>query len=90
MYELQFAKVFLPNFLRSLFAKVFYHQHFLLYGKLDIHISNVHVSKLITGCGIMNWMLGYSSIAYSQCLLEEEGKLWPAKDSAIVNTSSIQ
>ena len=73
-----------------LIRQSFYRQRFLLYGKLDIHISNVHVSKSITGRGIMNWMLGCSSIAYSQCLLEEEGKLLPAKDSAIVNTSSIQ
>ena len=83
-------KFFLPNFLRSLFAKVFTINIFYYTVKLDIHISNVHVSKLITGRGIMNWMLGCSSIAYSQCLLEEEGKLLPAKDSAIVNTSSIQ
>ena len=56
MHGLQFAKVFLPNLLRSLFAEVFYRQCFLLYGKLDIDISNVHVSKLITGRGIINWM----------------------------------
>ena len=30
--RLQFAKVFLPNFLQSLFAKLFYRQSFLLYG----------------------------------------------------------
>ena len=80
----------LPNLLRSLFAKVFYHQCFLLYSRLDIDISNVHVSKSITGHGIINWMPGCSSISNSQCLLDKEGKLLPAKDSAIVNTSSIQ
>ena len=90
MHGLQFAKVFLPNLIRSLFAKVFYRQCFLLYGKLDIDISNVHVSKSITGRGIINWMPGCSSVSYSQCLLDEEGKLLPVKDSAIVNTSSIQ
>ena len=34
----------------------------------------------------MNWMPGYSGISYSQCLLEEAGKLLPVKDSAIVDT----
>ena len=63
---------------------------FLLYGKLDIDISIVHVSKLITGRGIINWMPDCSSVSYSQCLLYEEGKLLPVKDSVIVYTSSIQ
>ena len=73
-----------------LICQSFYRQCFLLYGKLDIDISNVHVSKSITGRGIIDWMPGCSSVSYSQCLLDEEGKLLPVKDSAIVNTSSIQ
>ena len=66
MHELQSAKIFFTKLPTVLIFAKFYRQRFLL---LDIDISNVHVSKLITGRGIMNWMLGCSSISYSRCLL---------------------
>ena len=90
MHGLQFAKVFFAKLPTVLIRRSFLLSIFLLYGKLDIDISNVYVSKLITGHGIMNWMLGCSSVSYSQCLLEEEWKLLPVKHLVIVNTSFLQ
>ena len=37
--DFNLPKFFLPNFLQSLFAKLFYHQSFLLYGSLKFNMQ---------------------------------------------------
>ena len=46
MDQLQFAKVFIENFLWSLFAKLFYRQCILLYSILMSRFANQHKSTL--------------------------------------------
>ena len=47
---LQFTKVFPPNFLQSLFVKVFDHQCFLLYSTMGYHLFNYMIVLLRLSC----------------------------------------